>query len=327
MATYISRRLLLMVPTLLLISVIAYGVIELPPGDFVTTRIGQLIEQGEYSEEALQNLRARYGLDRPLYYRYFKWLSRFLIGDLGYSLSWNKPVRELLLARFVLTALVALLSLLFTWVVAFPIGIYSAINKYSVTDFLWTIVGFVGLAIPNFLFALILMYLSYKYLPSVGIGGLFSEHYQTAPWSFGKLFDLLAHLWIPVVVIGTAGTAGLIRIVRANLIDELKKPYVSMARSRGISEARVILKYPVRIAINPFLSTVGWVLPSLIAGETITSVVLGLPTAGPLFLESLRRQDMQLAGAFVMLSAILTVVGTLLSDILLAIVDPRIRYR
>ena len=327
MATYISRRLLLMVPTLLLISVIAYGVIELPPGDFVTTRIGQLIEQGEYSEEALQNLRHRYGLDRPLYYRYFKWLSRFLIGDLGYSLSWNKPVRELLLARFALTALVALLSLLFTWVVAFPIGIYSAINKYSVTDFLWTIVGFVGLAIPNFLFALILMYLSYKYLPSVGIGGLFSEHYQTEPWSFGKLLDLLAHLWIPVVVIGTAGTAGLIRIVRANLIDELKKPYVSMARSRGISEARVILKYPVRIAINPFLSTVGWVLPSLIAGETITSVVLGLPTAGPLFLEALRRQDMQLAGAFVMLSAILTVVGTLLSDILLAIVDPRIRYR
>ena len=326
MITYIGRRLLLMIPTLLLISVIAFGVIELPPGDFVTTRIGQLIEEGNYSEEALQNLRHRYGLDRPVYFRYFRWLGRFVRGDLGYSLSWNKPVKELLLSRFALTTLVSLAALLFTWVVAFPIGIYSAINKYSVSDFFWTVVGFIGLAIPNFLFALILMYLSYRYLPAVGIGGLFSEQYVTAPWSLGKFVDLLAHLWVPVLVIGTAGTAGLIRVLRANLIDELKKPYVSMARSRGISEVRVILKYPVRIAINPFLSTVGWVLPSLIAGETITSVVLGLPTAGPLFLESLRRQDMQLAGAFVMLSAALTVIGTLLSDFLLAIVDPRIRY-
>ena len=279
------------------------------------------------TEEMIQNLRHRYGLDRPSYIRYWNWISRFVTGDFGYSLFWNRPVGELIGERFALTALIALLSLLFTWIMAFPIGVFSAVRQYSLGDYFWTVVGFLGLAIPNFLLALLLMYFSYKYLPNIGVGGLFSQHFESAPWSWGKLVNLLGHIWVPIVVVGTAGTAGLIRIVRANLIDELKKPYVEMARAKGLPEVRVILKYPLRIAINPFLSTVGWVLPSLISGTVITSVVLGLPTAGPIFLAALRAQDMQLAGAFVMLSAGLAVIGTLISDILLAIVDPRIKYK
>ncbi len=327
MLTYIARRFLLMIPTFFLISIVAFMVIELPPGDFVTSRIMALMEDGDTMSLAeVENLRHIYGLDKPLYHRYWMWITKFVRGDLGYSLSWRRPVRELLASRFALTALLSLLSLLFTWTVAFPIGIYSAVRKYSLADYFWTFIGFMGLAIPNFLFALILLFLTYKYFPDVGVGGLFSDQFQLAPWSWAKFVNFLGHLWIPIVIIGTAGTAGLIRILRANLIDELKKPYVLMARAKGISEVKVILKYPVRIAINPFLSTVGWVLPSLIAGETITSVVLGLPTAGPLFLGALRVQDMQLAGAFVMLSATLAIIGTLASDILLAVVDPRIRY-
>ena len=326
MLTYLIRRFLLMILTLAVISIIAFIVIELPPGDFVSTQIARMVQSGSYSEEELANLRARYGLDRPILVRYWRWATRFVQGDFGFSLSWRQPVRILIGARFAMTALISLLSLLFSWVVAFPIGVLSAVRKYSFTDIFWTFVGFLGLATPNFLLALIFMYLSYKYFPNVGVGGLFSMRFQDAPWSLAKFADLLAHIWIPVVVVGTAGTAGLIRITRANLIDELKKPYVDMARSKGISEVKVLLKYPVRIALNPFLSTVGWVLPSLIAGATITSVVLGLPTAGPLFLNALRRQDMQLAAAFVMLTSTLTVIGTLISDLLLAIVDPRIRY-
>lgn len=327
MLTYIARRVLLMIPILIAISVISFIVMELPPGDYVATRILSLAEKGEYTQEAIENLRHRYGLDRPAYTRYWLWISKFVRGDLGYSLHWSTPVRELLASRFALTALISIVTLLFTWIVAFPIGIYSAVRQYSWGDFFWTFVGFIGLAVPNFLLALVLMFLFYKYFPDIGVGGLFSQEFQLAAWSWAKFIDLLHHLWIPVLVIGTGGTAGLIRILRANLLDELKKPYVVMARSKGLSEVRAVLKYPVRIAINPFLSTVGWVLPSLIAGETITAVVLGLPTAGPIFLEAIRRQDMQLAGAFIMLSAILVIIGTLISDILLAIVDPRIRYK
>ena len=325
MFTYLSRRFFFMIITLFIISIISFIIIELPPGDIVTTRLAQMTRQ-KVSQELIENLRHRYGLDRAVYVRYFIWISNFVRGDFGYSLYWNKPVKDLILSRFALTALISLLSLFFTWVMAFPIAIYSAVRQYSLADFFWTVVGFLGLAIPNFLLALVLMVLSYKYFPNLGIGGLFSSQFQGAAWSWGKFVNLLGHLWVPVVVIGTAGTAGLIRIVRANLLDELKKAYVQTARAKGVSEARLILKYPVRMAINPFFSTVGWVLPSLIAGETITAVVLGLPTAGPLFLQALRAQDMQLAGAFVMLCAILTIMGTLISDILLVIVDPRIRY-
>ncbi len=326
MLAYIGRRFLLMIPTLFIISIIAFIIIELPPGDFVTTRLARMKQQ-KVTQELIDNLRYRYGLDRPLYVRYWVWISKFVRGDFGYSLFWNMPVKELILGRFAVTALISLLSLLFTWVMAFPIAIYSATHQYSLTDFFWTFIGFLGLAIPNFLLALVLMFLSYKYFPNLGVGGLFSLEFQRAAWSWGKFVNLLGHLWVPVVVVGTAGTAGLVRIVRANLLDELRKAYVQTARAKGVNEVKLILKYPVRMAINPFLSTVGWVLPSLIAGATITAVVLGLPTAGPMFLQSLLVQDMQLAGAFVMLCAILTIIGTLISDILLAIIDPRIRYR
>jgi len=325
MFTYIARRFLLMIPTFFIISILVFIIIELPPGDVVTIRLTQM-KRTHVTQETIENLRHIYSLDKPIYVRYFIWISRFVKGDFGYSLYWSKPVKELILNRFALTALISLLSLLFTWVVSFPIAIYSATHQYSLADFFWTFIGFLGLAIPNFLLALVLMVFSYKYFPNLGVGGLFSQQFQGAPWSWGKFLNLLGHLWVPIVVIGTAGTCGLIRIVRANLLDELRKVYVQTARAKGVSEAKLILKYPVRMAINPFLSTVGWVLPSLIAGETITAIVLGLPTAGPLFLQALMAQDMQLAGAFVMLCAILTIIGTLISDILLGIMDPRIRY-
>ena len=325
MYSYIARRCLIMIPTLIVISMLVFVVIELPPGDVVAVRLQKMMRMNE-TEEMIQNMRHRYGLDKPPVIRYWRWSSRFARGDFGYSLSWNRHVHEIIGERFLLTAFIALLSLLFTWIMAFPIGVFSAVRQYSIGDYFWTVVGFMGLAIPNFLLALVLMFLSYKYFPDLGVGGLFSTEFEAAPWSFAKFLNLLGHLWVPVLVVGTAGTAGLVRIVRANLIDELKKPYVEMARSKGLPEARVIFKYPLRIAINPFLSTVGWVLPSLISGTVITAVVLGLPTAGPIFLEALRAQDMQLAGAFVMLSAALAVIGTLASDILLVMVDPRIKY-
>ena len=326
MAEYVVRRALIMVVTLAAISIIAYVVIELPPGDYVSYQILAMTEQGTFSDEEVENLRQRYGLDRPVTVRYVRWITNFVQGDFGYSLSWHKPVRELIGGRFAMTALISMLSLLFTWAVSFPIGVLSAVRQYSFWDIFWTFVGFLGLAIPNFLLALILLYLSSKYFPGIEVGGLFSREYQIAAWSWAKFLDLLGHLWIPVIVIGTAGTAGTIRILRANLIDELRKPYVDMARAKGISEVRVILRYPVRIALNPFFSTVGWVLPSLVAGETITAVVLGIPTGGPLFLSALARQDMQLAASFVMLISVFTVVGTLVSDFLLAAIDPRIRF-
>ena len=326
MAEYVVRRALIMVVTLAAISIIAYVVIELPPGDYVSYQILAMTEQGTFSDEEVENLRQRYGLDRPVTVRYVRWITNFVQGDFGYSLSWHKPVREMIGGRFAMTALISMLSLLFTWAVSFPIGVLSAVRQYSFWDIFWTFIGFLGLAIPNFLLALILLYLSSKYFPGIEVGGLFSREYQIAAWSWAKFFDLLGHLWIPVIVIGTAGTAGTIRILRANLIDELRKPYVDMARAKGISEVRVILRYPVRIALNPFFSTVGWVLPSLVAGETITAVVLGIPTGGPLFLSALARQDMQLAASFVMLISVFTVVGTLVSDLLLAAIDPRIRF-
>ena len=326
MAEYVVRRALIMVVTLAAISLIAYVVIELPPGDYVSYQILAMTEQGTFSDEEVENLRQRYGLDRPVTVRYVRWITNFVQGDFGYSLSWHKPVREMIGGRFAMTALISMLSLLFTWAVSFPIGVLSAVRQYSFWDIFWTFIGFLGLAIPNFLLALILLYLSSKYFPGIEVGGLFSREYQIAAWSWAKFLDLLGHLWIPVIVIGTAGTAGTIRILRANLIDELRKPYVDMARAKGISEVRVILRYPVRIALNPFFSMVGWVLPSLVAGETITAVVLGIPTGGPMFLSALARQDMQLAAPFVMLISVFTVVGTLVSDLLLAAIDPRIRF-
>lgn len=327
MATFILRRMLYMIVTLIAISIMTFIIIQLPPGDFVTSMVAQLNLQGTAVDEgAMEALRARYGLDDPVYIQYWKWISNIVLyGDFGYSLEWRRPVSELLWGRLGLTFVLALLTLLLIWAISLPIGIYTAIRRNTAGDYLATFLGVIGLAIPNFLFALLLMYISFRYF-GTGIGGLFSPEYENAPWSFGKVGDLLQHLIIPMLVLGLNGTAALIRILRANLLDELYKPYVVTARAYGLSERRLLMKYPVRIALNPFISTVGWVLPTLVSGATITAVVLNLPMTGPLLLQSLMSQDMYLAGSFIMMLSVLTVIGTLLSDLLLAWLDPRIRY-
>ncbi|KXS49014.1 MULTISPECIES: ABC transporter permease [Halanaerobium] len=326
MSKFIMHRLLFMVVTLVVISILSFIIIQLPPGDYLTSYITQLRSMGtDVSDEQIEYLREQYGLDDPIYVQYFKWIGNFITGDMGFSFSWNRPVNELVWERLGLTLVISISSLLFTWIVAFPIGIYTALRQNSLSDYFFTFLSFIGVATPNFLLALVLMYVSFKYF-GINVGGLFSPEYADAAWGIGKITDLLQHLWIPVVVVGTAGTAGLVRIMRANLLDELGKPYVTTAKSKGIPNYKVILKYPVRIALNPFISTLGWQLPKLISGSTITAVVLSLPTTGPLLLDALKSQDMYLAGSFIMLLSVLTVIGTFISDILLALVDPRIRY-
>jgi peptide/nickel transport system permease protein len=323
---YIIRRISYMIPTLVIISIISFIIIQLPPGDFVTSYAVSLAASGEEVDEALlEGLRQRYGLDKPMYIQYLKWVWGILHGDFGMSFDWNRPVRDLLGERLLLTMVVSLASLIFAWVVALVVGIYSAVRQYSLFDYIFSFLGFLGLSIPNFMLALILMYISTRYL-GTGVGGLFSPEYLDAPWSVAKVVDLLKHLWVPVIVVGTAGTAGLIRTMRANLLDELRKPYVETGRSKGLSERVLILRYPVRVAINPLISNLGFVFPQIISGETITSVVLGLPTTGPLFLRALLSQDMYLAGSFILMLAVMTMIGVLVSDILLAWSDPRIRY-
>jgi peptide/nickel transport system permease protein len=271
-------------------------------------------------------MRQRYGLGEPFYIQYWKWISNIIFyGDFGQSFEWNRPVSTLIYERMGLTLVLSLATLFFIWALAFPIGIYSAIRKNSVGAHVATLVGFIGLAIPNFLLALVFMYLSFRYMGQT-VGGLFSPQYESAPWSLAKVLDLMSHLWIPVIVLGMAGTASLIRIMRANLLDELNKPYVVTQRAMGHPEHVLLMKYPVRVALNPFVSTIGWVLPGLVSGATITAIVLNLPTSGPMLLRSLLTQDMYLAGSFILLLSVLTVVGTLISDILLAWLDPRIRY-
>lgn len=326
MAAFILRRLFYMIPTLIVISIVAFLVIQAPPGDYLTTIVSTLASEGEdVDPAALKALEIRYGLGQPMYMQYWKWISGIVLrGDFGHSFSWNKPVSSLIWQRLALTFMLSFCSLLFVWIVAFPIGIISAVRQYSALDYISTTLGFVGLATPNFLLALVMMYISFKYFGQ-SIGGLFSPEYVSAAWSWDKFVDLLAHLWIPVVIIGTAGTASLIRIMRANLLDELRKPYVVTARAKGLPEWKLILKYPVRIALNPFISTVGWVLPTLISGATITAIVLSLPTTGPLLLRALTSQDMYLAASFILMLSVLTVIGTLISDLLLALLDPRIR--
>jgi peptide/nickel transport system permease protein len=328
MPQYIARRLLYMIPTLFVISIVSFAIIQLPPGDYLTSMVATMAATGETVDEAaLAALEQRYGLGQPLHVQYWKWISGIVLrGDFGQSFEWNQPVSALIWGRLALTFVISLAALLFTWFIAFPVGIYSAVRQYSLGDYLATVVGYVGLAIPNFLLALVLMYIAFKYF-NQSVGGLFSPEYMEAGWSPGKVWDLLKHLWIPVVIIGTAGTAGLIRIMRANLLDELHKPYVVTARAKGLPEKRLLLKYPVRVALNPFVSTVGWTLPALVSGAAIVSIVLNLPTSGPILLRALMSQDMYLAGSFIMLLSALTVIGTLISDILLAWLDPRIRYQ
>lgn len=326
MLSYIIRRVLLMIPVLLIISIASFAIIQLPEGDFLDAYMLELQMVGEEASLAeLESLRHRFGLDKPFMTRYLQWMKGIMVGDLGYSFYYRKPVSELIWDRVGLSIALSLAATLFIWMVAFPIGFYSATHQYSTGDHFFTLIGFLGLATPNFILALIFMFIAHQYFGQ-SVGGLFSPEYVEAPWSFGKFVDLLKHIWIPTIVVGTAGTAGTIRISRANLLDELQKPYVITARTKGLSEWRLILKYPVRLALNPFISTVGWMLPSLVSGETITSIVLGLPTVGPLLYLGLRMQDMYLAGSCIFILSTLTVIGTLISDLLLAIIDPRIRY-
>lgn len=326
MANYIARRILWIIPNLFAISIVSFIIIQLPPGDWATSYIAALRASGEQiSESQVEDLRERYGLNDSLPTQYFKWGSRVIQGDFGRSFEWNLPVNEIMWGRLQLTLVVSLTTLVITWLLAFPIGIYSAVKQYSIGDYIFTFIGFIGLAIPNFLLALIMLYIGLRYF-NRSLTGLFSPEYVDAPWSFARFKDMLEHLWIPVLILGTSGTAALIRIMRANLLDELRKPYVITARAKGIPEWKVILKYPVRVALNPFVSTVGWSLPRLVSGTIIVAIVLNLPTTGPLLLNALTSQDMYLAASFIMILSLLTVIGTLLSDILLAWLDPRIRY-
>ncbi|MGH2562205.1 MAG: ABC transporter permease [Thermomicrobiales bacterium] len=326
MGEYIIRRIILMVPTMFVISIISFIIIQLPPGDFLTSYVATLESSGQIVDQAaIDGLRDQYGLGDPVYVQYSKWITGVVRGDFGQSFQWNRPVSELIGERLVLTIILSLSSLLLIWAISFPIGIYSAVRQYSPGDYLFTFLSFVGLGIPNFLFALVLMWLAFTRFGTT-VGGLFSNQYADAPWSWGRVMNLFEHLWIPTIVLGLGGVAGLIRIMRANLLDELHKPYVVTARAKGASERRLIVKYPVRVALNPFVSTIGWTLPGLVSGSIIVSVVLNLPTTGPLLLTALQSQDMYLAGAIILLLSILTVIGTLISDILLAWLDPRIQF-
>ncbi len=324
---YIGRRTLYMIFTVWVISLVSFAVIQLPPGDYVSNMVSEMLSQGadEIPPEVEQQLREQYGLNDPIYVQYFKWMRNIITrGDFGYSFIYRRDASQLIVERLPLTFAITFSSVLFIWVVALPIGVYSAVSKYSVGDYLFTFVGFIGLAVPNFLLALVLMYFTYKYGGQALIG-LFSQEYETAPWSIDKFLDLLKHMWIPVVIIGTSGTAGLIRTMRANLLDELNRPYVDTARAKGLSERQLLWKYPVRYALNPFVSTIGWTLPGLVAGEVIVAIVLNLPTSGPVLFDALLNQDMYVASGFILVLSLLTVIGTFLSDLALAWLDPRIR--
>ncbi|MBV9358688.1 MAG: ABC transporter permease [Chloroflexi bacterium] len=325
MLTYLARRLVLAVFTVIAISILSFIIIHLPPGDYVTTYIAQMAANGGMvSEQEAQNLRIQYGLDQPMYIQYLRWIGLILHGNFGMAMEYNRPVTEVIGDRLWLTVAVSFAALVFTWALALPIGIYSAVRQHSLLDYVFTFIGFIGLAIPNFLLALLVLYFGFKYF-NANIGGLFSPEYADAAWSWAKFQDLLAHLPVPAIVLGMAATAAQIRIMRANLLDEKRKPYVITARAKGLPEQRVILKYPVRVALNPFASTIGYTLPYIVSGSVIVSIVLSLPTVGPLLYTALVALDMFLAGTIILLLGVLTVIGTLLSDLLLMWLDPRIR--
>jgi peptide/nickel transport system permease protein len=329
MWAYLLKRFLYMLITVWVITLISFVLIQLPPGDFVTNLVHQMISQGgrELTPEYELQLRELYGLNESLPVQYFKWLRNIVTrGKFGYSFDLEKDVSELIADRLPMTFSVSFFSFLFVWVVALPIGIYSAVRQYSILDYVFTFLGFIGLAIPSFLLGLIFLYVSYKHFGGAPIG-LFSQEFANAPWSWARFVDMLKHLWIPIILIGLGGTAGLIRTMRANLLDELNKPYVEAARAKGLSEIRLLLKYPVRHALNPLISTIGWMLPSLVAGEVIVAIVLNLPTTGPVLYTALLKQDMFVAAGFILVLSMLTVIGTFISDVLLAILDPRIRLQ
>lgn len=326
MVKYLGRRALYMAVTLLAISLVVFVIISLPPGDFVTALRAKYSVMGQgLTESDVQALRVRYGLDGNLLQQYWSWITQIILhGDLGMSFEHSKPVADVIGPRLGATLGISLITLLMTWALAFPIGVYSAVKQHSIGDYAVTTIGFLGLAVPNFLIALILIYFSVTWFGSVP-SGLCSPEWCEASWNLGKLLDLLGHLWVPMVVIGTAGVAGLVRIIRNNLLDELRRPYVTAARARGVPERRLLRRYPLRVALNPFVSTIGWVLPLLLVGDIVVGQILSLPTLGPVLLGALKAQDMYLAGSIIMVLSVVTVLGTLISDLLLGWLDPRIR--
>ena len=326
MFSYILGRFAVMIPTLFVISIVTFIIIQLPPGDYLTTIAAQLREQGDEVDEVLMaRLERRYGLGQPQHIQYLKWISGILLrGDWGESMLYQKPVEDLIWSRLGLTFILSFTTLLFGWLVSIPLGVYSATHQYSVIDYIVTALNFIGKGLPEFMLALVIMWLLTSYT-DMSVGGLFSPKYMDAPWTFARLWDLLSHVWIPIVILAVGSTANGIRITRANLLDELNKPYVETARAKGVKETKLIWKYPTRVALNPFFSTVGWSLADLISGTTIVAIVLSLQTTGPMLFTALINQDMFLAGSFIMMLSVLTVIGTLLSDLLLVWVDPRIR--
>jgi peptide/nickel transport system permease protein len=326
---YLLRRFLYMLFTVWVITLISFWVIQLPPGDYVTTLMSQMqtISGRALTPATEEQLRLTYGLNEPTYVQYYKWITNIVFnGKFGYSFVYRRDAAELITERLPMSFALSFGSFILIWLLALPIGIYSAVRQYSIGDYVFTFIGFIGLAVPSFLLALICMFVTYKYFGHAVIG-LFSQQFSDAPWSWAKFLDFLQHLWIPVVLIGLGGTAGLIRTMRANLLDELKKPYVETARAKGLSETKLLIKYPVRHAMNPFISTIGWILPNLVAGEVLVAIVLNLPTSGPVLYRALQGQDQYVAAGFILLLSVLTVIGTFISDVLLAFLDPRIRLQ
>lgn len=325
MLRFIVQRLLILPLLLLLFSIIVFWLVQAPPGDFLTSYLANLASSGSsISIEQVEALKRQFGLDQPFYIQYLRWMESLAKGDLGLSLEYQRPNAELIGERLVLTIALALFAFAITWIIAIPAGIYSATHQNSLLDYFFTVLNYIGVAIPNFMLALVLMWIAFAYF-GVSITGLFSPEYVQAPWSLERVVDLLKHIWLPALVLGIAGTARLTRVMRANLLDELNKPYVITARAKGLSEWKLVLKYPVRLAINPLVSTIGWYLPQLFSGSLIVATVMNLPNIGPLLLRALTQQDMYLAGSILLIYCFLTIIGTLLSDILLALLDPRIR--
>ena len=325
MLRYIAQRLLLLPFLMLIYSFVIFAIIKAPPGDFLTAYVANLSASGtSITTEMIQAMRHDYGLDQPFLLQYVHWMVNLLHGDMGLSLEYQRPNIDLIKEQLVLTIALALMSFILTWVIAVPAGIYSATHQHSVIDHIFTVINYIGVATPNFMLALILMWVAFSYF-GISVTGLFSPEYVDAPWSFARLLDLMTHIWLPAIVLGIAGTARLTRIMRANLLDELNKPYVTTARAKGMREWRLVLRYPVRLALNPLISTIGWYLPALFSGSLIVATVMNLPNIGPLLLRALINQDMYLAGGILLIYSFLTIVGTLLSDVLLALIDPRIR--
>lgn len=327
MLLYIIRRVIMLIPILFLISVVAFIVIELPPGDWVSNYINNLRTSGiELQDDEADRLTAMYGFDQPAYVRYARWMQGILTrGDFGWSFQWGKPVNDILAEKLPFTLIISIGALIISWIIAIPIGIYSATHPYSIVDYIATVLAFIWVATPGFLLAFVAAWLVYSYLDFSPLG-LNSTEFLDAPWSTAKLIDRIKHFILPIIIIGLSGTGATIRVLRANLLDELKKQYVTTARAKGLPELRILFKYPVRIAFNPLFSTIGWLLPALFSGEVIISVVLSIPTLGPTLLRATLAQDMYLVGSIVLILSSLTVVGTLLSDIYLAWADPRIRF-